>query len=448
MDRARKKALDVLIMWERRGSPMDPLFDRMVLKDPHITDLDRAFVRELVYGVLRWMGKLDWIISAYSRIRPQKMERPVIYILRMGTYQLLFMDRVPPHAAVDEAVKLAKGVGKKDAASFINGILRGIAEGKKEVSWPDLRTDPPHHICTYYSHPLWMVRRWIDQWGVEETIALCQANNEIPPFTARVNTLKGSRKEAIQRLQDEGIEAKPTPFSSTGLILKNPPPLARWKLFQNGWFQLQDEASQLVSYILDPQPGERILEICAAPGGKTTHLAQLMENRGEIMAVDISPVKLRLLQENCRRLGVFIVKTLALDATSPLSLSLGSFDRVLVDAPCTGLGTLRRNPDGKWRVKEADISRLQKLQQQILSQAASMVKRGGLLVYSTCTLTQEENEEVIQTLLAEQEEFLLEDVTPYLPPASKTLVDGRGFLFTLPHRHGTDGIFAVRIRKA
>ncbi|MBW2038048.1 MAG: 16S rRNA (cytosine(967)-C(5))-methyltransferase RsmB [Deltaproteobacteria bacterium] len=447
MDRARTKALEVLIRWEKRGSLMDPLFDGLVMEDPLLRDLDKAFVREIVYGVLRWQGRLDWIISAYSRIRPQRIERAVICILRMGIYQLLFMDRVPSHAAVDEAAKLAKEMGREDLVPFVNGILRGIAEGRKEVSFPDLKTDPLHHISLYYSHPGWMVRRWINQWGVEETIALCQANNQIPPFTIRVNTLKGSRKEAIQRLQGEGVEARPTPFCPMGLILSNPPPLAKWGPFQEGWFQVQDEASQLVSCILGPQPGERALDICAAPGGKTTHLAQMMKDQGEIVAVDVSSAKLSLLQGNCRRLGISMIKAMALDAASPLPFPPESFDRVLVDVPCTGLGTLRRNPDGKWRVKEADVPRLQKVQRKILTQAAPMVKKGGVLVYSTCTLTPEENKGVVEPFLSDQKEFRIEGVSPFLPSGCESLVDEREYFLTLPHCHGTDGFFAARMRR-
>jgi 16S rRNA (cytosine967-C5)-methyltransferase len=447
MDRARTKALEILIRWAKRGSPLDPLFDAMVLEAPLLTDLDKAFVREVVYGVLRWQGKLDWIISVYSHIKPHRMERAVITLLRMGAYQLLFMDRVPPRAAVDESVKLAKGIKKADAAPFINSILRGIAEGRKEVSYPDLQTNPLDHIATLYSHPLWMVRRWVDQLGTEETIALCQADNQIPPFTVRVNTLKGSREEVMDQLRDEKIGATPTPFSPLGLVIPDPPPLTTWGLLQGGWLQVQDEAAQLVSMLLAPQPGERVLDVCAAPGGKTTHLAQVMEDRGEIVAMDVSQTKLELLQENCRRLGITIVKALAQDAATSPPFPPGSFDRVLVDVPCTGFGTLRRNPDGKWRLKEADIPRLQQLQRTILTQAATMVKRAGVLVYSTCTMTPEENEGVIEAFLSERKEFCLEDASPFLPPGSEGLVDSTGHLRTLPSRHGMDGFFAARVRR-
>lgn len=426
---------------------MDPLFDAMVREDPLLTDLDKAFVREVVYGVLRWRGRLDWIIAAYARVKPPRMERAVITILRMGAYQILFMDRVPSSAVVDESVKLAKGLRREDVVPFINGILRGIAEERKEVAYPDLQTDPLDHIATFYSHPDWMVRRWIDQWGVEETCALCQADNQIPPLTMRVNTLQGSREEAVNRLHDEKIEALPTPFSPVGLVIKDPPPLSTWGPLQEGWFQVQDEAAQLVSLLLSPQPGQRVLDVCAAPGGKTTHLAQMMEDQGEIVAIDVNQAKLALLQENCQRLGISIVKIVAQDATAPLPFPPTSFARVLVDVPCTGLGTLRRNPDGKWRVQERDIARLQKLQREILAQASTMLKREGILVYSTCTLTPEENEGVIEAFLSGQNEFRLEDASPFLPAGCEGLVDTKGYLRTLTSRHGMDGFFAARMRR-
>jgi len=447
MDQPRKKALEVLTRWEKRGSTMDPLFDAFVREDPLLTELDKAFAREIVYGVLRWRGKLDWIIAAYSRIKPSRLERAILAILRMGAYQILFMDRVPPPAAVDESVKLAKGLRKKEAAAFVNGILRSIAEGRKEIAYPDLRTHPSEYIAAFHSHPPWLVRRWVEQFGREETIALCSANNQFPPLTIRVNTLRGSREQVIQQLHNEQIEASPTPFSPVGLRIESPPTLASWGPLQEGWLQVQDEAAQLVSLILAPKLGQRVLDLCAAPGGKTTHLAELMQNQGEIVAVDVSPTKLQIVQENCRRLGISMVKAMALDATRPLPFPSGSFDGCLIDAPCTGLGTLRRHPEGKWRIKEADITRLQEMQNQILRQAAPLVKQGGVLVYSTCTLNQEENEGVIETFLSEHKEFHLEHASGLLPKGCEGLVDSQGYLRTLPHRHGTDGFFAARMRR-
>ena len=426
---------------------MDPLFDAFVMEDPLLTDLDKAFAREICYGVLRWRGRLDWIISTYSRIKPARMERAILAILRMGVYQILFMDRVPASAAVDESVKLAKGLRKKEAVSFVNGILRGIAERRKEITYPDARMDPVSYIAAFHSHPAWLVSRWVEQFGAEETMDLCAANNQFPSLTVRVNTLKASREEVIQQLQAEGIEAPPTPFSPVGICIKDPPALASWEPLQQGRLQVQDEAAQLVSLILAPKPGQRILDLCAAPGGKTTHLAELMQNQGEIIAVDVSQTKLTIVQENCRRLRISIVKALARDATAPLPFPAGSFDGCLVDAPCSGLGTLRRHPEGKWRIKEQDITRLQEIQGRILRQAAPLVKQGGVLVYSTCTLTKEENEGVVETFLTEHKEFSVENAAALLPTGCEGVVDAKGCLRTLPHRHGTDGFFAGRLRR-
>jgi 16S rRNA (cytosine967-C5)-methyltransferase len=426
---------------------MDPLFDAFVTEDPLLKELDKAFAREIVYGVLRWQGRLDWVIAAYSRIKPSRLERAILAILRMGAYQILFMDRVPAAAAVDESVKLAKGLKKKEATAFVNGILRGIAERRKEIAYPDLRTHPIEYIAAFHSHPAWLVSRWVEQIGREETIALCSANNKFPALTVRVNTLRGSREEVIKQLRDAGIESSPTPFSPVGLCIKDPPALASWGPLQQGWLQVQDEAAQLVSLVLASKPGERILDLCAAPGGKSTHLAELMQNQGEIIAVDVSQAKLALVHENCERLGIAIVKTLAQNATKLLPFSPGSFDSCLVDAPCSGLGTLRRHPEGKWRIKEQDILRLQEMQNQILRQAASLVKQGGVLVYSTCTLTQEENQGVISAFLSEHPEFRLEDAARLLPKECEGLVDEKGCLRTFPHRHGTDGFFAARMSR-
>jgi 16S rRNA (cytosine967-C5)-methyltransferase len=447
MDQARKKALEVLTRWEKRGSTMDPLFDAIVMEDTRFTDLDKAFTREICYGVLRWKGRLDWILSTYSRIKPSRMERAILAILRMGAYQILFMDRVPAAAAVDESVKLAKGLRKKEAAAFVNGILRSISESRKEVAYPDAQTQPIEYIAAFHSQPAWLVSRWVEQMGREETVALCEANNQFPPLTVRVNTLKGSRDEVMKRLHDEGIAASPTPFSPVGLCIKDPPSLATWRPLQQGWVQVQDEAAQLVSYILDPKPGQRILDLCAAPGGKTTHLAELMQNQGEIIAVDVSKAKLVIIKENCQRLGISIVKPVALDATRLLPFPSGSFDGCLVDAPCSGLGTLRRHPEGKWRIKEQDIPRLQEMQEQILRQAAPLIKEGGCLVYSTCTLTAEENEKVIEAFLGEHPEYHLENAAAFLPQGCEELADDKGYLRTFPHRHNMDGFFAARIRR-
>jgi 16S rRNA (cytosine967-C5)-methyltransferase len=447
MDRTRAKVLAILIRTEKRGSLLGPLFDQVIAADTLLSERDKAFARELCYGVMRWRGRLDWVIAAYSRIKPGRMERAVLAILRMGTYQLLFMDRVPASAAVDEAVRLAKGLHKQGVAPFVNGVLRGIAEERYTVVYPEVATASLDYITAYHSHPRWLVQRWLAQGGVTDTIALCEANNRFPALTVRVNTLKGSRDKGIRRLRNAKIAATPTTFSPVGLTISNPPSLSSWGLLQEGWLQVQDEAAQLVSYIVGPLAGERILDVCAAPGGKTTHLAAMMKDQGEIVAVDISAARLGIVQENCRRLGFSVVKTVRHDATQPLPYPVGAFDRVLVDAPCSGIGTWRRNPDGKWRVRESDIPRLQLLQHAILMQAAPLVRHGGVLVYATCTMTPEENEGVVGPFLSAHDDFYREDVASFLPHGCDDLVNEDGNYRTAPHRHGMDGFFAVRMRR-
>lgn len=443
MDRARAKALEVLHRWERkRGSPIDPLFQRLVERDEGLCRRDKAFCRELVYGVLRWLTRIDYIIERHCRKGGRRLDPLIRNIVRLGVYQLLFMDRVPPWAAVYEAVELAKGMGRQEEAGFVNGLLRAI---QREETFKYEAPDRTSWIALFWAHPPWMVKMWVERWGVEETEALCRANNTIPPLTVRTNTLKIDREGLLKRLEAEGMEPRPTPYSPWGVILGKPEGLTEGEAFREGLFQVQDEAAQLISWLLGPKPGERVLDLCAAPGGKTTHMAELMGDEGEIVAVDVSPQKLKLLKENCLRLGLRIVRPRRADATAPLPFRPGSFDRVLADVPCTGLGVLRRHPDAKWRLRPEDPKRLSRIQLQILREGARMLKGQGLMLYSTCTLTIEENEGVI-------EEFLMDGGFELLDPREKFpelegLFSPEGFLLTLPHRHGTDGFFAALLQK-
>ena len=439
MDPLRRAAVELLMEWEKRGSKLDPLFFR---RTQGLGPRERGFVRELVYGVVRWLLRLDHVIAQHSKVKPQRMERAVLAALRVGAYQLLFLDQVPPWAAVSEMVEVVKGMGKGQAAGFVNAVLRAIAEGGKG-KLPDREENPQEYLSIAFSHPGWVVGDWFKRWGLEETERLCAANNLIPPLTIRVNTLLGEREELLGRLALEGRRAYPTPYSPWGLILQDEEGFTKSELFKEGWFQVQDEGAQLISMLLSPEPGERVLELCAAPGGKATHMAQMMGGRGEVVAVDISPEKLSLLKENCRRLRITNVKAERYDARGPLPFSPEGFDRVLVDAPCTGLGVLRRNPDGKWRVKEEDVKRLSELQFEILQEGARMLKRGGVLLYSTCTLTREENEGVVERLL-EKGDFQLLEPPLSLPPSFFTQ---EGHFLSLPHRHGTDGFFAALLKK-
>ena len=382
----RAISLDILNQMKEADRHSDQLLTDSFKRYRYLTSLDKAFLTELTYGVLRWRGRLDWLIRHFSKIPFEKIDPEIVNILRLGFYQILFLSRTPPSAAVNESVKLGKGIRGKGGAGFVNAILRSFLRLKDEIPYPDIKEDPALHISVVQSHPLWLVRRWLEEMGKEETLKICTINNQISPLILRTNTLKIDRGNLIGKLREKGLDPFPTPFSEEGILVIDPPPISELPFLKEGLCVIQDEASQLVVSILDPKPGERILDACAAPGGKTTHIAQRMINEGEVYAMDLTREKLGLIKEMCQRLGIKIVKTIKGDATKTLPIPEGvEFDRVLADVPCSGFGTIRRNPDLKWRRGEEDIRRLSELQSSILRNLSCYVRRGGILVYSTCT---------------------------------------------------------------
>lgn len=439
----RGAAVEILNRIDQQGAHAEPLLDALLSGTEIRNPQDRGLLTELVYGTLRMRGRLDWIIARHYRGDFSTLEIPVRNILRTGIYQLFFTDRIPAFAAVNEAV----GVAKKScpaAAGLVNAILRNVLRGKERIAWPEMAKDPGRAIAVLHSHPRWLVERWLDRYGIDETIAVCRANNGIPPLAVRVNGLKTSRKKAVAALAGEGITAEATRFSQDGIILTTPVAgLRETAAFRDGLIRVQDEASQFVARLCAPQPGERVLDLCAGAGGKTLHLAALMKNRGKITAVDLHPDKLRLLVAEAGRLGVTIVETHPGDATGTLDAFRGAFDRVLLDAPCSGFGTLRRNPEIRWRIAPADLEKCRQIQRRLLRSAALCVKPDGRLAYTTCTVTPEENENVVADFLAGYPAFTR--ISPEgIPPE---LIDADGFFRTFPHRHGTDGFFgAVFIR--
>jgi len=305
---------------------------------------------------------------------------------------------------------------------------------------------PQKILAVDQAFPLWAVKKLWGFWGETETRAFCQASNQTAPLTLRVNTLKADREKLMDRLRREGLPISPTSFSPDGIVVEDAPPISKLPLLESGYYQIQDEASQLIAYLVDPRPGERILDACAAPGAKTTHMAQLMENQGKIYALDSDGTRLRLLRESCHRMGVTNVTALRRDATLPISLPEGKeFDAILVDVPCTGWGTIRRNPDIKWKTDHEDIARLAFLQKRILDNVASLLRKGGRMVYSTCTVYEEENRNAVDGFLGENREFSLDARRFGL--LHEALFDDRGFFRTVPHRHNMDGFFAARLMR-
>ncbi len=370
----------------------------------------------------------------------------------MGVYQILFLSKVPKSAAVNESVKIAKTIGGKPVAGFVNAVLRDTAR-TKTFQFPDPKINPIAYVSARYSHPPWIVKRWIQRHGLDRTIQLCESNNAVAPLTIRANAILTTRDQLHKALLAEGIASEPCPVAPAGLRLKllasgSSVPLSGLDSYRRGWFYVQDEAAQLIGQMVDPKPHERILDVCAAPGGKTTHLAELMGDRGEITAMDVSRNRLKRIKENAQRLGITIITCRLADATQDLSdLGAGSYHRILVDAPCSGLGLLRRNPEGRWKKPEGLIRYYASIQQKILHQAAPLLKTGGTLVYSTCTTEPEENEKVVDAFRKAHTSFQIKDLREVLPQAASGLVTPEGILNTLFNPFQMDHFFAVKMVK-
>lgn len=441
----RSAAFEILLRIDKERSYADILIDRE-LSSGFLQGPDRGLLTELVYGVLRRQGTLDYIINRFSKQKSERLERSVLVLLRIGLYQIFYLDRVPVSAAVNETVKLAKVLAPR-ASGFINAVLRSADRERDDIAYPDKEKDPVGYLSTFYSHPSWLVAGWIGQLGFAEAESLAKAMAEPPPLTIRTNTLKTSREELMARLASEGVQCESTRFSPLGVRIITAGSVARLQSFRDGLFTVQDESSQLVVMFLSPEPGEKVLDACAAPGGKATHMAQLMGNSGEIIACDVIGRKLRLIGENAARLGISCIKTVPLDTARPLnSIKDPSFQRILLDAPCSGLGVIRRNPEGKWWKTAADVAELVRGQKTILENLSGNLKRGGILLYATCSTTREENEAVIDDFLSRHSDFVLEDLR-VLFPAYGELFTEQGCFRGWPHRQGMDGFFAARLRK-
>jgi 16S rRNA (cytosine967-C5)-methyltransferase len=445
---ARAVALETLLIVESRDVFADEALETAARR-AKLDARDRALALELVYGVLRRRNTLDWRLDQVATKPMARLPARVRMALRLGAYQLLHLDKVPPSAAVNESVVLIKTAGPGHWPGFVNAVLRALTR-TTAPPWPDQAADPVRALSVQHSCPSWLIERWLARFGLREAEALCRATTVIPPLTIRVNTLKTTREALAARLAEFGFAARPTRISPVGLVLDKCGSVTELPLFREGFFYVEDEAAQLVAPIVDPQPGELVLDLCAAPGGKTTHLAALMRNDGELIAVDKSATRLRLLEENCRRLGVTIVRAVRADAAAglPRELRERPFDRILVDAPCSGLGVLRRHPEGKWRKAGENLVRYQEAQRRLLDPVSLLLRPGGILVYSTCSSEPEENEQVIDRFCREHKEFHRESVAPWLPRPGLSVVTGRGELSTARNDDSLDMFFAARLRKA
>lgn len=418
----------------------------LALSRERLTDArDRALATEIVTGTLRWQRSLDFLIETFAKRRLAKIDPDIVQILRLSLYQLLHLDRIPASAAVDEAVDLARYARKPSAAAFVNAVLRGTLRQRHRLPLPARpRSETDREAALAYlgvthSHPEWLVARWLDRYGFDAAERWVRFNNETPRLTLRANTLRASREQLAAALAAEGTETQLTRHAPDGLTVTAGNPL---RTPADGTFLVQDEASQLISLTVEARPQERVLDLCASPGGKTVAMAADMRDTGMLVACDVRARRVGLLRDIVRASGVERVHLVHVGSSGDLPFA-PTFDRVLVDAPCSGLGTIRRDPDIRWRRSERDLALLAQDQQALLQRAAAVVRSGGRLVYATCSSEPEENERVVDAFVAMRPEFTLLDLRHDGSPALGPLLDARGMLRTLPYVHGLEAFFAA-----
>ncbi len=434
---ARRAAFNILRRVEEEGAYASVL---LAASETEMRAEDRALCYELVLGTLRWQLWLDALIEHYSKRRAESLDAPVRRALRLGLYQLRFLSRIPASAIVNESVNLAYLSRLRSAASFINAVLR---RATREMDYDPAAngSSPIEQLAIETSHPVWLLERWVDAFGVDEAAAFARANNDAPPVAFRVIAQGASRQEVLDELRAAGGTISPSQIAPDAWRIEGAGGVLR-RLAREGKIYLQDEASQLVAHVLDAGAGERVLDVCAAPGSKTTHIATMTPGLSLIVAGDVHEHRLLTVLEACARQEIKTLRAVVHDAEIALPFAENSFDRVLVDAPCTGTGTLRRNPEIRWRITTRDIFDLSGRQQRILGQSAMMVKRGGRLVYSTCSVEREENEEVVARFLDENADF---NQVPLAIPANLTVDNGAARIW--PHRHGADGFYIASFER-
>ncbi|MCL2458856.1 MAG: 16S rRNA (cytosine(967)-C(5))-methyltransferase RsmB [Desulfobulbus sp.] len=438
----RAAAVEILCLWATTHSSVDILFHAAIER---LAELDRGLVKTLVYGVLRQKEYLDHILRSFAKHPLRKMRPRTLMTLRTGVYQLLFLSRMPESAAVNATVNTLKETGQPPwLIGFVNGILRAVARSRATLPTADqlAAAEPP-----LLNHPTWMIERWQAHFGRETARAICRINNAEPPLTLRVNARRTGRSLLLEDLVKTGIAARKGVYSPASLVIDAfPGSIGALPGYEAGHFQVQDEAAQLASLLAGPLPGRcRVLDGCAGLGGKTSHLAEMLPPDGSIVAIEPDPRRYRLLRNNLRRLGhgqaVLPVRT---DLRSYAAGQPQPFDRILIDAPCSGTGVIRRQPDIRWNRRPEELASYQQTQVHLLEIGAALLKPGGVLIYATCSLEPEENQETIRLFVERCPRFIPENVAPFLPGAARRLVDGSGCFSTNP-ANGLDGFFAVRL---
>lgn len=441
----RGLSVKILTRIDRSDAYLDKLLD-FTIRCEDFEDRDRRLLTELTTGVIRHRERLDWVLTGFYHGEFPKCIPTVKNALRVALYQILFLDKIPYSAAVNESVEIVKRLKGNRSAGIVNGVLRNVIRKLDAITWPNRATDPIHYLSVMESHPQWMVRRWVERMGQEETEAFLKANNERPPVTVRVNRGRTSAQALRGELLSHSAEVDHSPLMPNYLRLRRLSDIGSIEAFRQGGFIVQDDGIGLITSLTGVKPGMRAIDLCAAPGGKSIAMAEMMENRGEIISLDKYEAKLKLLSEAAERSGFTIIRPGVSDARR---IALEPADVVLLDAPCSGFGVLRRKPEIKWKRESGDILELATLQTELLRNAARLVKPGGILVYGTCTVDPEENEMVVHDFLGTHPEFAVESAATVLPESALRMdvVTDEGFLRTWPHRHGTDGAFGARLRR-
>jgi 16S rRNA (cytosine967-C5)-methyltransferase len=435
----RRLAVDILDRVFHTASHADALLETWLTKSG-LSGPDRGLCTEIVYGTLRWKARLDWSLA---RLFDGKWDDLPGYIqcdLEAGLYQIQFLNRVPDFAAVNEAVEIAKESRWPNWSATVNFILREALRQKDKLEDPVI-ADPVQYLSVRWSHPEWLVRRWVGQFGIERAEAICKANDERPRTGLRVSRLRIGRDELIRILRARGYDASPSLWMDEFIVVEKTRGLAESEPFRDGWFTIQDESAGLAALLMDPKPNETIWDVSSAPGGKATHMAERTRDRGRILATDLNAARLRFVLENVSRLGLGGIYPAVMDGLHP---GLSEVDKILLDAPCSGLGVIRRRGELRWRKQESDIAALTGIQRALLESVAPVVRKGGTLVYSTCTVLPEENIQIVEAFLSGHPEFRIENAGAFV---SKALVNSQGMVETWTDKHGMDGSFAVRLRK-
>ncbi|MDI3476985.1 MAG: rRNA (cytosine967-C5)-methyltransferase [Thermoanaerobacterium sp.] len=417
------------------------------LNNDEIEDVDKSFIKEIVFGPIERKYTLDHIIDHYSTRGIKKIDDKVLIILEMGLFQLMYMDKVPDYAAINESVNLAKKYVGKYASKFVNAVLRSYLRNTKQIKFLQPDENLTEYLSFKYSFPEWIVKRLLNNYDRDATESILESLNGRPEISIRINTLKIDGKSFEKKLKYRGLNYKKGLYNDEAYYigLKN---ITNDEMYNDGLIQVQDEGAMIISKVLSPEPDDMVMDVCSAPGGKTTHLSQLMNNKGKIVAFDIYEHKIDLIKRNCRRLGIDNIDALVFDSTNVNSEYIDKADKVLVDVPCSGIGIIRKKPDIKLKnYTEKDFEELNNIQYRILSSSSKYVKRGGYILYSTCTIGREENMNVVDKFLNENKEFKISDIRPFLPEKLISYVDDRGCIQLLPNINNTDGFFICKMQR-